>query len=138
MAFQIKKPAQVNAEARWEKIDNSGAEVLLMPLDNPDYTIGYERLRRRLFKNDAQFGEGEIGVVSGERSEHEGHCLLLANFVIKDWKGALDESGKPIQYTVDNGVAMLKGDPEFFLFTLQKASQLAKDNKEEFSEALGK
>lgn len=138
MALKIKKPATAAAESRWEKYDEEGTEVLLMPLDNEGYTIGYERLSRRLRSNDAQFSEGELGVVSGERTEHEGHCILLATFILKDWKGAQDESGKEIPYSVDNGVAMLKGDVEFFLFVMRKSAALAKENKEELAEIKGK
>lgn len=137
MALRKKKQAPANQEARWEDFDDE-TKVLLMPLDIEAYTIGYERLRRRLNKHDAQFDEGELGVVAGERTEHEGQCMLLANFILLDWEGAEDEDGKPLAYSPEEGTAMLKGDIDFFLFVLKKSAALAKEGKEELAEVKGK
>ncbi len=86
MALKLKKTdTSKSGEARWEKFDED-TQVLLMPLDNQQYQIALERMRRRLDRNDAQFGEGSVGVIAGEKSEHDNHCMLLAQFILQDWQ----------------------------------------------------
>ncbi len=126
-----------NAEARWERYDED-TEVLLMPLDNQQYQIALERMRRQLARSDAGFGEGKVGVLPGEKTEHEKHCLLLASFILKDWKGALDETGKAIGYSEKVGNEMLQGDTDFFVFVINRAAAIAADYKVECEEILGK
>ena len=138
MALKLKKTdTSKNAEARWEKFDED-TQVLLMPLDNQAYQIALERMRRRLTRNDERFGEGSVGVIEGEKSEHDNHCLLLASFIIKDWQGALDEGGKQIAYNETVGAEMLRGDTGFFLFAIKRAAAIATDNKKELEDIQGK
>lgn len=138
MALKLKKiDTSKNSEARWERYDDE-TEVLLMPLDNQQYQIALERMRRQLARNDATFSEGKIGVVTGEKTEHDKHCLLLASFILKDWKGALDEAGKNIGYSETVGNEMLQGDTDFFVFVINRAAAIAADYKGEREEILGK
>lgn len=138
MALKIKKvDTSKSAEARWEQYDED-TKVLLMPLDNTSYQIGLERMRRRLSRNDAKFDEGGIGVVEGEKSEHDYHCMLLAQFILQDWTGAVDEAGSQIPYSETVGTQMLQGDVGFFLFVIRRAAAIASDNKEEREEIAGK
>lgn len=138
MALKLKKTdTSRNAEARWEKFDED-TQVLLMPLDNQAYQIALERMRRRLTRNDERFGEGSVGVVEGEKSEHDNHCMLLAQFIVRDWQGAEDENGKAIAYNETVGAEMLRGNVDFFLFTIKRAAAIAADNKQELDEIRGK
>lgn len=138
MALKLKKiDTTKNAEARWERYDED-TEVLLMPIDNEQYQIALERMRRQLARNDAAFSEDQVGVVPGERSEHDKHCLLLAQFIIQDWKGAVDDSGAALSYEEAVGAEMLRGDVQFFLFTLRRARAIASDYAAEREEVLGK
>lgn len=138
MALKLKKvDTTKNAEARWERYDED-TEVLLMPLDNQQYQIALERMRRQLTRSDAGFAEGKVGVVPGEKTEHEKHCLLLASFILKDWKGALDDAGKAIGYSEQVGNEMLQGDTDFFVFVINRAAAIAADYKVEREEILGK
>ncbi|WP_447811029.1 hypothetical protein [Pseudomonas putida] len=138
MALKLKKiDSSKSAEARWEDFD-ADTKILLMPLDNQQYQIALERMRRRLARNDAQFGEGNVGVIEGEKSEHDNHCLLLASFIVKDWQGAQDENEKPLAYSENTCAEMLRGDAEFFYFVLRRAAAIAADNREELEEIKGK
>ena len=138
MALKLKKVGTTkSAEARWEDYD-ADTKVLLMPLDNEQYQVALERMRRRLARNDAQFGEGSVGVIEGEKTEHDNHCMLLAQFIVRDWQGAQDESGKPIGYSETVGADMLRGDIDFFLFAIRRAAAIAADNKKEQDEIRGK
>lgn len=138
MALKLKKfDDRKSAEARWEQYDED-TKVLLMPLDNQQYQVALERMRRRLARNDERFGEGTVGVVEGEKSEHENHCMLLAQFILQDWQGAQDEEGNPLKYSEAIGSEMLKGDVEFFLFVIRKAAAIAAENKQELEEVKGK
>ncbi|CAG8863156.1 hypothetical protein PS627_00092 [Pseudomonas fluorescens] len=138
MALKKKKsnPAK-SFEARWEDYDNE-TKVLLMPLDNEQYQIALERMRRRLARNDEKFVEGTVGVVEGEKTEHENHCMLLGQFILKDWQGAQDENGNPLKYSELEAGEVLKGDVDFFLFVIKKAAAIADENKQELEEAKGK
>lgn len=138
MALQVKNTkAQKSPDARWFDYDKE-TKVLLNPLDSEAYQIALERMRRRLARNDEKFGEGSVGVVEGEKSEHENHCMLLATFILKDWQGALDAAGKEIGYSEEIGTQMLRGDSEFFLFVLRNAAKFAEENRAELDEIVGK
>lgn len=138
MALKLNKiDNSKSSEARWEDFD-SDTKVLLMPLDNQQYQIALERMRRRLARNDAQFGQDAVGVVEGEKSEHDNHCLLLASFIVKDWQGAQDENDKPLAYSANTCTEMLRGDADFFYFVLRRAAAIAADNKAEQDEIKGK
>lgn len=138
MALKLKKIDNTkNAEARWEEFD-ADTKILLMPLDNQQYQIALERMRRRLARNDAQFGQDTVGVIEGEKTEHDNHCLLLASFIVQDWQGAQDENGKPLAYSENTCAEMLRGDSEFFYFVLRRAAAIAADNRAEQDEIKGK
>lgn len=138
MALKLKKIDNTkNAEARWEEFD-ADTKILLMPLDNQQYQIALERMRRRLVRNDAQFGQDTVGVIEGEKTEHDNHCLLLASFIVKDWQGAQDENGKPLAYSENTCTEMLCGDADFFYFVLRRAAAIAADNRAEQDEIKGK
>lgn len=138
MALQIKQTnAQKSPDARWFDYD-ADTKVLLNPLDSEAYQIALERMRRRLARNDEKFGEGSIGVIEGEKSEHENHCMLLATFILKGWQGALDTAGKEIGYSEEIGTQMLRGDAEFFLFVLRSAAKFAEENRAELAEIVEK
>lgn len=138
MALKLKKTdTSKSAEARWEDFDKD-TKVLLMPLDNQQYQVALERMRRRLARNDAQFGEGSVGVIEGEKTEHDNHCLLLASFIVKDWQGAQDESGKALAYSETTCTEMLRGDADFFYFVLRRAAAIAADNRAELEDIKGK
>jgi hypothetical protein len=138
MALKLKKiDTTKSAEARWEEFD-ADTKVLLMPLDNQQYQIALERMRRRLARNDAQFGQEAVGVIEGEKSEHDNHCLLLASFIVQDWQGAQDENGKPLAYSENTCAEMLRGDSDFFYFVLRRAAAIAADNRKEQDEIKGK
>ncbi|MEW9876541.1 hypothetical protein [Pseudomonas putida] len=138
MALKLKKTdTSKSGEARWEKFDED-TQVLLMPLDNQQYQIALERMRRRLDRNDAQFSEGSVGVIAGEKSEHDNHCMLLAQFILQDWQGAQDEDGNPLKYSESIATEMLRGDTDFFVFVIKRAATIAADNKKEQEEIKGK
>lgn len=138
MALKMKKVDLSKAgEARWEEFDQD-TKILLMPLDNQQYQIALERMRRRLARNDAQFGQETVGVIEGEKSEHDNHCMLLASFIVQDWQGAQDENGKPLAYSDNACTEMLRGDADFFYFVLRRAAAIAADNRAELEEIKGK
>lgn len=137
MALQMKKKTAVVGTTKWFDYDTE-TKVELSGIDNPEYQIALERMRRRLNKNDAQFEEGSVGVVQGEKTEHQNHCMLLGHFILKDWDGAQDEEGNPIKYTPDTGAQMLEGDVDFFIFVLKSAAAFAGQMKEELDETMGK
>lgn len=137
MALQLTKKAPMSGEARWVPFDKD-TKVLLAGIDSPEYQVGLERSRRRLQRNDARFEEGQVGVVAGEKTEYQNHCMLLANFIVKDWSGALDEKGNPLAYSADTAAELLESSVDFFLFVLREAGRTAVELNEELSDSVGK
>lgn len=137
MALKLIKKTENFGETKWLDYD-SDTKIEVAGLDNPEYQVALERARRRLRKNDEQFDQGDVGVVSGEKTEHSTQCMLLAHFILKDWSGAQDENGNPLKYSPDVGAQMLEGDVEFFLFVLKGAADFSAESKQELEEIAGK
>lgn len=137
MALKLKNKEVVDTAAKWFDFDED-TKVLLVSLDNTEYQIAMERMRRRLARNDAQFQEGDIGVIQGEKTEYVNHCLAIASFLLKDWTGAVDGDGNEIKYTAQVGTQMLEDNVELFMFVLKYSGELATSKKEEQVETLEK
>ncbi|QOI04610.1 hypothetical protein [Pseudomonas savastanoi] len=137
MALKLKNKEVVDNAAKWFDFDKE-TKVLLVSLDNTEYQIAMERMRRRVARNDAQFQEGDIGIIQGEKTEYVNHCLAIASFLLKDWTGAVDDEGNEVKYTANVGAQMLEDNVELFLFVLEHSGELAISKKEEQVETLEK
>ena len=137
MALQLKKKSAVADDTKWFEYDED-TKLELAGIDNPAYQIALERMRRRLRSNDAKFDEGTVGVVSGEKTEHQNHCLLIGSYLLKDWDGAQDEDGNPLKYTPAIGSQMLESDVDLFVFVLKHAADLSAEGKGELAETVEK
>lgn len=137
MALKLKPQNPLKTDAVWFDYD-AETKVQIVSVDHPEYQIALERMRRRLRSNDARFEEGRVGIVDGEKTEHQNQCMLIANFIIKDWQGAQDADGNPLKYNHVIGAQMLEEDVEFFLFVLTKAGELAQTQSQELEETMGK
>lgn len=137
MALQLTKKDQAAAGARWVEFDKD-TKVLLAGIDNAEYQVGLERMRRRIARNDARFEEGQVGVVAGELTEHQNHAMLLAHFIVKDWSGVLDTDGNPLKYSPSVAAQLLDNSIEFFLFVLRGGSSVATESAEELKDTVGK
>lgn len=137
MGIKLSSKPVKNTEAKWFDYDED-TKVQLMSIDNPEYQIAMARLRRALNRNDATFQQGEIGIIEGEKTEHESLCLMLATYILKDWTGAEDADGNPLKYTPENGHAVLMGDTDLFLFIVKQANEYSAESKAELAESVGK
>ncbi|WP_047297597.1 hypothetical protein [Pseudomonas fluorescens] len=137
MALQLGKKKPAIAGERWAKFDDD-TKILLASIDNPEYQVALERMRRRIHRNDARFEEGQVGVVAGEMTEHQNHAMLLSHFIVKDWEGVLDADGNPIKYSPPVAAELLETNVEFFVFVLREGAAAANDAAEERAESVGK
>ncbi|NAP01944.1 hypothetical protein SAMN05444503_105169 [Pseudomonas sp. BS3767] len=137
MALKLKNKEAADTAAKWFDFDKE-TKVLLVSLDNTEYQIAMERMRRRVARNDAQFQEGDIGIIQGEKTEYVNHCLAIASFLLKDWTGAVDDEGNEVKYTAHIGAQMLEDNVELFMFVLKYSGELAISKKEEQVETLEK
>ncbi|OSN39564.1 hypothetical protein [Pseudomonas syringae] len=137
MALKLKNKEAVDNAGKWFDFD-ADTKVLLVSLDNTEYQIAMERMRRRVQRNDAQFQEGDIGVIEGEKTEYVNHCLAIASFLLKDWTGAVDGDGNELKYTEHVGAQMLEDNLDLFLFVLDNSAELAASKKVEQVETLEK
>lgn len=137
MALIITKKDPVAVGERWKDFD-SETKILIAGIDNKQYQLGLERLRRRIRANDAQFEQGAIGLVEGETTEHEGQCLLLSQYVVRDWTGVVDGEGNPVKYSPEAACALLQNQVAFFLFVLKSATEVTASKAGEIEETLKK
>lgn len=137
MALQLTKKDPVTTGERWAKFDDD-TKVLLASIDNAEYQVALERMRRRIQRNDARFEEGQVGVVAGEKTEHQNHTMLLSHFIVKDWEGVLDAEGHPLKYSPAIAAELLETNIEFFVFVLREGAAAANDSAEERAETVGK
>lgn len=137
MALQLNKKAQLSIDTRWAEFDKD-TKVLLAGIDSPEYQVGLERSRRRIQRNDALFNEGQIGVVAGEKTEYQNHCMLLATFIVKGWAGVLDEQGNPLEFAAEVAAELLESNVDFFLFVLREAGRAAADINAELADTVKK
>lgn len=136
MALKMTKKEPVSGE-KWVPFDEE-TKILLSGIVNDAYQVALERMRRRLQRNDAQFDEGEVGVIDGERTEHQNHCLLLGHFIVKGWEGVQDADGNPLKYTPSAAADLLDANIEFFVFVLREAGKISAQAKAELDETVGK
>lgn len=127
----------VSPGIRWVNFDKD-TKIQIDGIDNPDYRIALERVQRRIQRNDAAFAQGEVGVLPGEKTEHESHCALLAQFVIKDWDGVQDASGNPLKFDAEACSKILEVNYDFFLFVLREGSKSAEEISKELAETVEK
>lgn len=137
MALQLTKKKEASHGERWVEFDKD-TKILLAGIDNAEYQVGLERMRRRIARNDARFEEGQVGVVAGELTEHQNHAMLLAHFIVKDWSGVVDDEGNPLKYSPEVAAQLLDHNIEFFLFVLRGGSSVASDTAEELKVTVGK
>lgn len=136
MALKLSKKAPVT-NLRWAKFDKD-TKIQLCGIDNPEYLIALERVRRRIQRNDASFAQGDIGVFDGEKTEHDSHCALLAQFVIKDWDGVQDDQGNPLKFDAAVCEELLVANIDFFLFVLRESSKSTIEAGTELAETVEK
>lgn len=137
MALQMKKKAQAVAGAKWVDFD-ADTKVLLAGTDNIEYRVALERYQRRVVRNDSKFAEGTVGVVTGEITDLQNHAMLLAHYIVKDWKGVLDEEGNELAYSVGAASKLIEANVEFLLFALRGGAVVAVEAEEELAETVGK
>ena len=128
MALKLKKKDSVQAGAKWVDFD---AKVLLAGTDNIEYRIALERHNRRVQRNDARFGEGQVGIVEGELTDLQNHAMLLAHFIVKDWKGVQDDEGNELKYSTGAAAELLESNVEFLLFVLRGGTKVAAEAEKE-------
>lgn len=137
MALQLTKKDQAAPGARWVEFDKD-TRVLLAGIDNAEYQVGLERMRRRITRNDARFEEGQVGVIAGELTEHQNHAMLMSHFIVKDWSGVLDADGNPLKYTPSVAAELLDSNVDFFLFVLRHSASVATEAAEELADTVKK
>ena len=137
MALKLKKKEFAQDGAKWVDFD-AETKVLLAGTDNIEYRVALERHNRRVQRNDARFGEGQVGVVEGELTDLQNHAMLLAHFIVKDWKGVQDDEGRELEFSTDVAAELLETNTDFLLFVLRGGTKVAAEAEQELAETLGK
>lgn len=137
MALKMQKKAAASADTKWVDFDKD-TKVLLAGTDNIEYRVALERYNRRIARNDAKFGEDQVGVVEGEVTDLQNHAMLLGRFIVKDWKGVVDDDGNEVKYTVAAATELLEANVEFLLFVLRGGAVVTDEKQEELDETVKK
>lgn len=136
MALSLRKNDQ---DAQWFDFDDE-TQVLVARQDNQKYTIGLQRLRtffaekRNRFlssiqdKNgNLQYGDAMFEVDDDEKAELDAQADLMARHLLLDMRTVGRSDGKVViddeahQYTHDLGSQLIAGNPELFVFVIEKA-----------------
>jgi len=136
MALKLTKK-ELTPGLRWVEFDKE-TKIQIEGLGNSEYQVGLERVRRRTQRNDAIFEQGEVGVLEGEKTEHQNHCALLAQFIVKDWSGVLDEDGNPLKFNAGVCAELLDSNIDFFLFVIRQGSKANEVASAEIAETVEK
>jgi hypothetical protein len=137
MALKMTKKESPSTAAKWVQFDDD-TKIQLVGLDNAEYQVAMERMRRRIQRNDSQFDEGDVGVIAGERTEHQNQCMLLSRFILKDWAGVQDAEGNPLKFTPDVAADLLEANIEFFIFVLRESGKISAEARAELAQTVGK
>jgi hypothetical protein len=137
MALRMTQKESPSSAENWVVFDEE-TKILLLGLDSAEYQVAMERMRRRIQRNDAQFNEGDVGVIAGERTEHQNQCMLLSHFIVKDWVGVQDADGNPLKFTPNVAADLLEANIEFFIFVIREAGKVSADARAELAETVGK
>ena len=137
MALQLKKKSSLTGTTKWVEFDED-TKIQIVGIDSPAYQTALERVQRRINRNDARFEQGEVGLVDGEKSAHESHCMILAQFILQDWEGVLDDEGNKVAFSKESATDLLSGNIEFFMWVISKASDFAAEGKADLDETVEK
>ncbi|ALO39695.1 hypothetical protein E5C31_11975 [Providencia rettgeri] len=138
MALKINRLESVLSQERWEDYTDD-VSFKLTRLDTEAYQIALERVRRLIAREDAGQSLSSILVSDSDVREHDIQCQLLGRYIIRDWKGQIqDETGRQVPYSPENAAALLSGDSDLFTWVLLHAAQLAKEAQEEAKETVEK
>lgn len=82
----------------------------------------------------------ESGYRKKDEPEEKQRALYtaIAHGVLKDWRDVEDDEGKPIPYSVDNVVEVLKENPDLVNRILAEANDLANYRREDVAAQAGK
>lgn len=136
MALQLKKK-ELSTGSKWVDFD-ADTKILLVGIDDQAHQVALERARRRIRNNDAKFEDGQFGAIEGEKTEHQSQCMLMANYLVKDWDGVIDADGNPLKYSPEVGAQLLDSEIELFLFVLRESGKIAEEARGELEETVGK
>lgn len=137
MALKLIKQNPARSGEKWVNFDED-TKILLAGIDNAEYQVALERMRRRLQRNDARFEEGQVGIVTGELTEIQNQCMLLSHFVVKGWEGVEDAEGNPLKFSPQVAAELMQSNGEFFVFVLRESSLIAEEARQELAETVGK
>ena len=138
MALKINRLESVLSQERWEDYTDD-VSFKLTRLDTEAYQIALERVRRLIAREDAGQSLSAILVSDSDVREHDIQCQLLGRYIVRDWKGQIqDEAGRQVPYSPENAATLLSGDSDLFTWVLLHAAQLAKEAQEEAKETVEK
>jgi hypothetical protein len=119
MAFNAKKHnAAAFTEGAWVEI--MGGEFKIARAGNLVYQEALERTRKRKFAT--------------KREEETATLHSIAEGILKDWKGVEDADEKPIPYSIDNAVEVMRENPDLLTELLAEANNLDNYRREDVDE----
>lgn len=129
---------------RWiEPIE--GLRLKVASIENHQFRSRNALVRRHIDKLDAHFKVGTTEFDPASVGDIDAIDDLLidtaARFLIREWEGVgemVDGKERPIDYTPEHGVALLKQHPELYWHVLASGSEIATGKAEQVKETVGK
>lgn len=138
MALRITETDPAALGERWEAYDEE-ISFKIAGIDTEAYQISLERARRLIAREDASQSLSSLIAKSGDRREHDIQCDLLGRYIIKDWRGPIeDDTGNIVGYSPEAAAKLLRGNVGVFVWVITQATKVATDAQEEVAEAVGK
>jgi hypothetical protein len=122
-----------------------GLSLKVCSIDNHQFRSRNALVRRHIDKLDATYSVGTSSFKLGDVGEIDSVDDLLiencARFLLLDWKGVgelVDGEEKPIEYTTEKGIALLKQQPELYWKILASAAEIATGKEEQVKDTVKK
>lgn len=125
MALTVKKREKISVEntpCEWRKYAD-GVSFELYALSNPLYMQAMATQERR----DANV---DILDLDEEQNSLEMQVKIVGRYLVKDWKGIVDEQGEPLALTPDSFVDLVVADSAILGWIVEQAAEIAKQQKE--------
>lgn len=102
MAFILSN--KIDVQEKWVTCEATGIEQLVTTANAKKYDIAMERARNRLIMAS---NSDLTHVADGDLTNEETSALLIAAYIVKDWKGLVDADGDPVPFNTENYIALI-------------------------------
>lgn len=132
------------SEEHWFEVED-GLRFKIASADNHQFRSKNSLVRRHMQQLDERYKVGTKEFSLGGIEEIDSLDDLLvencARYLLKDWEGVgevVDGKERPVKYSVEKGIALLKQQPDLYLQIVGYASQIADGKAQQINKTVKK